>query len=150
MSLAAAPAAPGSYALHLRLAQPLTGLAVGRLGIFDFLPGDYIYLGSARGPGGLRARLAHHARSANRPHWHVDTLRRHAQLVGAWTAQGEQPLECAWSQALSSLPGATLPAPGFGAADCRRGCLAHLVCCSPDMAVPVLELTTSSLRWFAL
>ncbi len=32
-----------------------------------------------------------------------------------------------WSQALVRLPGSSVPLPGFGASDCRLGCLSHLV-----------------------
>lgn len=120
------PAAGGSYALLLRIAQPV-GVKVGRLGAFDFPAGDYLYLGSAHGPGGLRARLRHHSRTAEHPHWHIDWLRLHAAVLGAWAAAAPGSLECDWAAAVLRLPGVVIPAPGFGAADCRKGCKAHLV-----------------------
>lgn len=125
------PPVPGSYLLLLVLPAPLR-LAVGHLGIFDFPAGDYFYAGSACGPGGLKARIAHHARLAPHPRWHLDWLRPHARLVGGWAAcqpgsPSDIPLECRWSQWLAGLPGAAVPAPGFGASDCRCGCPAHLV-----------------------
>ena len=120
------PAEPGSYALTGILIKPAQ-IAVGRLGVFDFLPGVYVYLGSALGPGGLQARLCHHARRAERPTWHFDHLRLCLTLVGGWFALTTQRLECVWSQALSRLPDAVIPAAGFGARDCRRGCPAHLI-----------------------
>ncbi len=120
------PSKPGSYALLLILKEPVC-LAVGRLGEFVFPAGDYLYLGSAHGPGGLRARLCHHARVAACPHWHLDWLRPHAVLAGCWYSTDGSSLECTWSQSLLHLPGATIPARGFGAADCRCGCAAHLV-----------------------
>jgi Uri superfamily endonuclease len=122
--------APGSYALFLRLPQTVH-LTVGRLGTFDFPAGVYVYLGSAYGPGGLRARLAHHARIAVRPQWHLDYFRPYAQITGGFVAEGNSvgilPLECAWSQQILRLPGARPAAPGFGSADCRRGCPTHLI-----------------------
>lgn len=126
ISLDDLPAGPGSYALLLSLRAPVC-LMVGRLGKFQFPAGDYLYLGSAHGPGGLGARLRHHMRVAGHPHWHLDWLRPHADLLGGWFATGPGPLECAWSQALLRLPGVTVPVPGFGAADCRSGCPAHLI-----------------------
>jgi Uri superfamily endonuclease len=150
MKLDLAPVQSGSYALHLSLAVSLAALQVGRLGSFHFPAGDYYYLGSARGPGGLRARLAHHARLAKIPHWHLDFLRQQACLLGAWVAPVRGPLECAWSQALLDTPGASLPAAGFGSSDCRFGCSAHLVRCSPDQIVPVLQSFTESAAWVAL
>jgi Uri superfamily endonuclease len=120
------PKDPGSYLLHLSLAQPAR-LNIGRLGSFDFPAGFYFYAGSAHGPGGLRARLSHHLRPPARPHWHIDWLRAAAVMLGGWYAVGPGPLECAWSQRLASLPGCVVAAPGFGAADCRRGCSTHLL-----------------------
>jgi len=124
------PASPGSYALFLSLPEA-EHLAIGRLGASDFPAGVYVYLGSANGPGGLRARLAHHARIANRPQWHLDYFRPYAQITGGVfteeTRSGALPLECAWSQQLLRLPGTRPAAPGFGSADCHSGCPAHLI-----------------------
>ena len=75
------PQKPGSYLLWLHLRQP-QDLTVGRLGRFSFPSGDYIYLGSALGPGGLRARLGRHLQGSGKPHWHIDHLRVMAQVCG--------------------------------------------------------------------
>jgi len=55
----------------------------------------------------------------------VDFLRAHARPVAIWWSEGAERKECAWAGALARLPGADLPAPGFGASDCR--CPAHLI-----------------------
>ena len=127
------PGLPGSYALCLRLAHP-ERLAAGKLGEFDFPAGDYVYLGRAHGPGGLRSRLERHGRGAVRRHWHIDFLRAAAAVTGAVVAvesatcdRAAIPLECTWSQLLAGLPGASIPAAHFGSSDCRCGCPAHLV-----------------------
>jgi Uri superfamily endonuclease len=129
-TIASLPAGPGSYALCLSLAQA-AHLAIGRLGAFDFPAGVYVYIGSANGPGGLRARLAHHARLAAHPQWHLDYFRPYARITGGYLVEaslaGVLPLECAWSQQILRLPGARPAAPGFGSADCRRGCQAHFI-----------------------
>jgi Uri superfamily endonuclease len=122
----AIPALSGSYALHLVVSADCS-LVVGRLGVIDFPRGDYLYLGSAQGSGGLRGRLAHHLRDASKLHWHVDWLRQAAMLCCVWYSAGDARLECSWSQALLALPGALAVAPGFGASDCTNGCGAHLV-----------------------
>lgn len=122
----ALPSDPGSYALRLRL-PAAASCVVGRLGLVIFPAGEYIYLGSARGPGGIRARLQHHFREVGKPHWHLDALRPFAEITGGWYAIDPGPLECEWSQALGVLPGVTVPVPGFGASDCKRGCPAHLL-----------------------
>lgn len=118
-------AVKGSYILILGLSQPLVGLQVGRLGRFDLPAGYYLYVGSAFGPGGLRARLAHHQRRTKaRPHWHIDYLRMQAQLCEAWTVASSNHLECVWCRALAAHPEVTIPIAGFGARD--TGCAAHL------------------------
>ena len=118
------PAGPGTYVLLLRLFSPFR-IPVGRLGTFEVPAGFYLYVGSARGPGGPAARVARHLRHPKPLRWHVDFLRAYAQPVGVWWAEGVERRECVWARALARLPGASLPIPGFGASDCR--CPAHLV-----------------------
>lgn len=134
-SIQSIPREPGSYILWLYNPQS-KDLTVGRLGQFNFPAGDYIYIGSAYGPGGLRARLGRHLRGSGKQHWHVDYLRTAALVsrfgyqisaVHLGSAPHLPPTECVWSQRLAVLPEAGLPVPGFGASDCRSGCAAHLV-----------------------
>lgn len=115
----------GSYILVLQLDAPLTGLAIGRLGRFDFASGYYIYVGSAFGSGGIEARLAHHRRREKlHPHWNIDYLRAHTRLREAWTVAGPERLECRWCKAMAAHPALSIPAPRFGSRD--TGCAAHL------------------------
>ncbi|MCC6610419.1 MAG: GIY-YIG nuclease family protein [Burkholderiales bacterium] len=100
-------------------------IRIGRLGTFAFPAGAYLYVGSALGPGGLAARVAHHARRVSAPHWHIDYLRRRAELVAVWHRAGTARREHEWAAALMRSPGATAPVARFGASDC--GCAAHLV-----------------------
>jgi Uri superfamily endonuclease len=97
----AAPASPGTYLLALRLPQPRC-IRVGALGPINFQPGLYVYLGSARGPGGLAARLGRHCEGGRSEHWHLE-----------------------WARRLARAAGTSPQIPGFGASDCR--CLTHLV-----------------------
>lgn len=132
------PAEPGSYALRMRLLAPVRQ-PVGRLGSFSFPPGNYLYLGSAFGPGGLQARLRHHARVSAKPHWHLDALRPHVTLQGGWYCTGARLLECIWSQSLVDVAGVLVPAPGFGASDCRMGCPSHLLALPAELSWPAVE-----------
>ena len=127
------PALPGSYALVLRLQHPIN-LPVGRVGVFTFPPADYVYFGSACGPGGLRARLQRHLLGSVHPHWHIDFFRNASTLHSVFflpahslPASSLVSLECTWSQAAATALSAFIAAPGFGASDCRHGCPAHLV-----------------------
>ena len=117
------PSAPGAYVLIVTLAR------ARRLDLPRFkdprLPaGRYAYCGSARGPGGLRARLARHLRRDKALRWHVD----HLTAAGRVTALVPVPqgAECALRAALHMAPGVTIPIPGFGSSDCRT-CPSHLL-----------------------
>jgi Uri superfamily endonuclease len=115
---------PGTYVLVIQMVRD-TDLRVGRLGAVTFHRGYYCYVGSAMGPGGLRARLARHLRQQKKPHWHIDYLLRQALVMETWSAPSAARLECTWVRALLQLPGATLPVGGFGSSDCH--CPAHVV-----------------------
>lgn len=114
----------GTYALILRL-ECSEEITVGKLGVFSFPAGYYLYLGSALGPGGLEARLARHRRRDKKLRWHIDYLLEQAQLVEVWSVASTDKLECRWAQAARQLPGAEIPVPGFGSSDCR--CPSHLI-----------------------
>jgi Uri superfamily endonuclease len=117
---------PGTYALWVNLSQTYV-VQVGRLGQFVFQPGEYLYFGSAFGPGGLAARLGRHIRGNDHPHWHIDHLRFVGQVTGYFYTSAPEKLECRWLQALRWLPDAEIPLPGFGASDCKADCQAHLL-----------------------
>jgi len=117
---------PGTYALVLAC-QKTGRVRIGRLGVLALPPGFYVYVGSAFGPGGLRARLGRHLNHAGAPRWHIDTLLPAAQLIGFWATTFPSRLECGWVATLAALPGASYPASGLGSSDCRHGCPAHLL-----------------------
>ncbi len=119
----------GTYALYLKLEQE-TRISVGRLGVFCFPAGYYVYVGSALGSGGLRARLARHQRRDKKLYWHIDYFLTHASIVGVRVDFAGERLECHWAQLLLRIPGAQIIAPRFGASDCR--CFAHLIFAGKD------------------
>jgi Uri superfamily endonuclease len=114
-----APSLPGAYILAIELAQPLTVALRGKPATI-LRPGRYLYCGSARGPGGLKARLGRHMRRGKSVRWHVDLLTEAGGVLGAWAFPGGA--ECELAGALSRLPA---PIAGFGSSDCAR-CRAHL------------------------
>lgn len=117
------PSTAGTYLLILRLEAP-TWFSVGRLGEIRLGAGLYAYVGSARGPGGLRARIRRHLRPDKRPHWHIDALTAHTPVVAVWWVEAHERLECTWAQTLAALPQVGVPMAGFGASDCA--CRSHL------------------------
>lgn len=117
-------AAPGTYALLLRAGAEQT-LEVGALGEMRVRPGVYVYVGSAFGPGGVRARVRRHARGDGPRHWHVDYLRAVTTLEAVWYTHDPTRRECVWAAAMRDMADASVPLGGFGASDCD--CPAHLV-----------------------
>ena len=117
------PAVPGAYVLVLRLVQPQR-IRIGRLGLLGFAGGRYAYLGSACGPGGLRARISHHLRATPRPHWHIDYLRAAAAVTEVWYAAGDRRLEPVFAAICGDHRTHFSPVAGFGASDSRAP--AHL------------------------
>lgn len=115
---------PGTYAMLLELTRR-SSVSVGALGCQRLPPGSYLYVGSARGPGGLRARLAHHRRGPARPHWHIDYLRMRAPVRWVWALASTERLECEWAGRLVRAGGLEPSAARFGASDCR--CPTHLL-----------------------
>ncbi|MCC6612315.1 MAG: GIY-YIG nuclease family protein [Anaerolineae bacterium] len=121
---AALPASKGTYSLIVHMSEPAQ-LTIGRLGTFAFGGGWYVYVGSALGSGGLRARLGHHLSPAPRPRWHIDYLRMAASVQEVWYIVNETTYEHRWASGWLSMPGAEVTVPRFGASDCT--CAAHLI-----------------------
>jgi len=112
----------GVYALVLEN----TGCVVriGALGEREFSAGSHVYVGSARGSGGL-ARADRHLRLALRrdrpPRWHIDYLLLDPRFSPAAviTTATDRDCECDIARAIA---GACTP--GFGCSDCA--CPSHL------------------------
>lgn len=113
---------PGTYALILH-SQSNAHVEVGRWGRLGVEPGYYIYVGSALGPGGVRARVSRHFRKTRAKHWHIDYLREFVDPVCAWYSYGRKSREHQWACAIRELK-QTLAVKGFGCSDC--GCYSHL------------------------
>ena len=117
------PPLPGCYALNLLVRDPVT-IHVGRLGEIAFPAGNYIYVGSARGPGGLRARIARHLRLEKKIHWHIDRLTSRFPVNTVRYSAAAEIGECEIATGIASLDGFQSGISGFGASDCR--CASHL------------------------
>lgn len=121
------PSSGGAYALCLELGEALR-LDLPRLGDPVLDAGWYIYAGSARGPGGLAARIGRHFRRDKPVHWHVDRLTTVAGYIAALAVPDGR--ECALIARLAASSGFAVPLPGFGSSDCRR-CASHLLAWAP-------------------
>ena len=122
MSVIEIPDGLGAYALAFESDSSFVA-KIGALGEFDFSPGIYVYVGSALGPGGLRARVGRHLRKNKKLKWHFDYLSELLEPVGGYCEVTSERLECAWAAKLADARG-IVPVSGFGSSDCR--CLSHL------------------------
>ena len=135
--LTAIPDSRGTYVLWFDLVRTVE-IDVGRLGPITLAPGAFAYVGSAMGPGGLRARLKRHLGGPERRHWHIDYLTKTHRPSAFFVALGSQRLECAWTQAMLAA-GAKTPVVGFGSSDCRQGCQAHFLSLPDSWTLQYLE-----------
>jgi len=79
--------AHGAYALLIKLEETLRAKAGAKSALLA--PGLYVYCGSAKGSGGIAARIGRHMRHGKRAHWHVDQLTSVGTALGpgfSWTA----------------------------------------------------------------
>ena len=139
--------AKGTYLIHVRLDRARVVVVRRRIGKGRWAPsrtyrlaaGEYLYVGSAFGPGGLAARVGRHLSPGARKaaHWDVDFLLSSALLparLEAWglVARRRAGVECCWARAiaaakgcspvLGTLEGRPRADRGFGAGDCRSRC----------------------------
>ena len=119
----ALPALPGSYILELALGHQIA-IRPGKLGEILLGPGRLRYYGSARGPGGVRSRVARHLRRAEKRHWHVDWLLSRAAVRRVLVDL--RATECGLLRRDLASGRWAVAAAGFGSSDCRR-CPAHLL-----------------------
>jgi Uri superfamily endonuclease len=128
------PAVAGAYALLIDLGRPAP-LPPRFAPALVVAAGAYLYLGSARGGGGIRARCARHMAGDKSLRWHVDWLTTRARRVRALAVPGGD--ECVLAAALLAA-GAGVPVPGFGSSDCAT-CPSHLLSLDPAAALAVLS-----------
>lgn len=115
---------PGTYVLLMR-APDEGGATIGKLGRIHFAGGWLLYVGSAFGSGGLRARVRRHLRDDKTLHWHIDHLLGELEVVEVWWTEDDARWEESWAEALRGRPDARLPLRRFGSGDC--GCEGHLI-----------------------
>ena len=116
----AAPSAPGAYILQIDIIESILVTIAGQSPA-ELTAGRYLYCGSAKGPGGLRARLARHVRRVKSVHWYIDQLTERGLVIGSWIVPNGR--ECELVAMLGALP---MPIPRFGSSDCLY-CRSHLL-----------------------
>ncbi len=118
------PDGPGAYLLLLHLPDGLL-MPGGRHAGARLPAGWTLYAGSARGAGGLRARVSRHLRRDKPKRWHADWITPEARSAFAMCFMDRG--ECDIVAALSSTGWFDFPVPGLGSSDCRA-CVSHVLC----------------------
>jgi len=117
------PSRPGTYAIVCEPRRKRS-VRIGKLGRLELIHGYYAYVGSAFGPGGLKARVSRHLIGPKRPHWHIDYLGRMAKPKEVWYTCDPIIREHDWAAVMAQWRAASIPLRGFGGSDCR--CESHL------------------------
>lgn len=119
----------GIYTLILRVDDEAL-VEVGSLGALEISKGFYAYIGSGKGPGGVRARLCRHIHGCGKKHWHIDYLHGIAKPVGFTYCCSEDRDEY-WLYKLYKEV-FTPRFRGFGSSDDRRA-FSHLFKCGDSI-----------------
>jgi len=107
-----------SYQLFILVKNKIR-VQIGKLGLFNFPAGLYIYTGSAKR--NIEARIARHLVKKKKNHWHVDFLLANPQVkITDYKIYLEN--ECNLNQRTDG----TILIQRFGASDCKNNCGSHL------------------------
>lgn len=109
----------GDYMVVLFLHED-KDIAIGAKGRIHFAKGYYVYVGSAKK--NLAARLARHKRKRKKMHWHIDYLRKEADVTATIPIRTADDLEHDLAAAVGKI--APWQIPSFGCTDCT--CPSHL------------------------
>ena len=116
----------GCYILFIRFKKEIL-IKIGALGTHQILKGVYAYVGSAKGPGGLEARVGRHFKKNKRVKWHIDylTVRPECFLEGVVMIESETLKERELVELLENI-GGTHTIKGFGNSD-DKSTVSHLL-----------------------
>ncbi|MFW9799114.1 MAG: DUF123 domain-containing protein, partial [Candidatus Thorarchaeota archaeon] len=118
----------GVYCLIFRIHQE-TIVPFGSRGDVGFVPGDWVYVGSAMGTSSTRLenRISRHFSTEKKLHWHVDFLIEKVGLpVGVVWAEAEREMECMVAEKLRLDEDFEIGPRGFGSSDCSGHCGSHI------------------------
>jgi Uri superfamily endonuclease len=107
-----------TYQLHIHVEKSIR-VRIGKLGIFDFPKGTYIYTGSAKR--NIEARIRRHLSKTKKLRWHIDYLLNSPHVMIDHIKRFREP-ECKINQITQGL----IIVSRFGASDCQSQCASHL------------------------
>ncbi|MEM0378465.1 MAG: GIY-YIG nuclease family protein [Thermosphaera sp.] len=117
----------GCYILALRVTKNHHVSTRRRQFIID--EGVYFYVGSARGSGGVKARVFRHLFPKAKRFWHIDYLLQEdvAKIAGFYVLNDNPPVDCE-AELSRIMLSHFKPVPGFGCSDKRKD-YSHLFKC---------------------
>ena len=121
----------GGYILLLRLKER-SEIRIGKLGIIQFHPGYYAYIGSAMR--GLKQRISRHLRKEKKLHWHIDYLLEKASVSNVIVCKSYNSIECDIVNKIGSMYNVIS---GFGSSDCK--CIGHLFYSPFNLGEAIME-----------
>ncbi|MCS7112016.1 MAG: GIY-YIG nuclease family protein [Ignisphaera sp.] len=127
----------GVYVLIFKVARD-TAVRVGSLGTVQFPQGVYGYIGSARGAGGVRARILHHTRKVKRRlWWHIDYLTVLPYVTPLYVVYSgtSRDAESILAHQIGLSPCWSAHAEGFGSSDKSSSTHLYLCRCSEDVCL---------------
>ena len=107
-----------SYQLFITLSKTIQ-IQIGRLGLFWFPKGTYVYTGSAKR--NMDTRIKRHLTKDKKLRWHIDYLLTKEQTTIVKVIKTERG-EC---DSNADVKGKTI-VKGFGSSDCQEDCKSHL------------------------
>ncbi len=120
------PESKGTYILVIEVVNDIN-IKIGCLGKRKLERGVYVYIGSARGPGGLKARIYRHLKLNKRIKWHIDylTVNPKVRIKAVFYLKSKDLLESIVANKLLSNNFFKGVIKGFGCTD-RRNNYTHL------------------------
>tara|TARA_X000000368_G_scaffold389848_1_gene352622 strand:- start:1241 stop:1603 length:363 start_codon:yes stop_codon:yes gene_type:complete len=107
-----------SYQLIIELNCTIK-ISVGKLGVYEFFKGFYVYTGSAKK--NMESRIERHLQRSKKLHWHIDYLLTDIN-TNIIAVRRSLDSECK----LNEKGKGKVLVPGFGSSDCVNKCVSHL------------------------
>jgi sugar fermentation stimulation protein A len=111
----------GTYILVMKL-KSNKNIRVGSLGKLEFKKGFYCYVGSAIGKTTIENRCKRHLIKNKKMKWHIDYLRKEAEIVNIFAILSRKKIECKVARKILKKADSFIPK--FGSSDCN--CKSHL------------------------
>ena len=108
-----------SYQIHISLKKNIE-INIGKLGVFSFLRGLYVYTGSAKK--NIDQRIKRHFSQNKKFFWHIDYFlgNKYTEIV---KIEKKNIFECD----LNKITKGKSIVNGFGSSDCTKNCKSHLI-----------------------